>query len=137
MSAHTPGPWRWELNEKSKQLQLCGGVPRFDLTVMDFERWGMDSAIVRFRADVDGMNLMHHARDFAVVAAGREHHAEWFKTLNHPDANLIAACPDLLAALQRSLSWCTAAGMDGSGDCIEPEWCEQARAAIAKARGGK
>ena len=42
---------------------------------------------------------------------------------------------DLLAALRRSLNWCVAAGMDGTGECVEPEWCEQARAAIAKAEG--
>jgi hypothetical protein len=53
------------------------------------------------------------------------------------NAHLLASAPELLAALQRSLNWCTAAGMDGSGDCIEPEWCSQARAAISKARGGK
>lgn len=100
MSAHTPGPWRWELNEKSKELQLCGGVPTFDLTVIDFARWGMDSAVARFRADVARLNLMHHAKDFAAVVVGREHHAEWFKTLNHPDANLIAAAPELLEMLE-------------------------------------
>ena len=51
------------------------------------------------------------------------------------NAHLIAAAPDSLAALQRALAWCCAAGMDGTGDAVEPEWCEQARAAIAKAEG--
>lgn len=103
MSAHTAGPWRWELNEKSKEIRLCGGEPRFDLTVIDFARWGMDSAVVRFRQDVRGMNIMRHARESAAVVPGREHHAEWFKTLNHPDANLIAASPDLLAVVRAVL----------------------------------
>lgn len=102
MSAHTPGPWRWELNEKGKQLQLCGGEVRFDLTVMDFERWGMNGAVARFRDGDDGRstNIMHHAKRWAVVAPDREHHAAWFKLLSHPDALLIAAAPDLLAALK-------------------------------------
>jgi hypothetical protein len=39
-------------------------------------------------------------------------------------------------ALQRALMWCVAAGMDGTGDCVEPAWCEDARAAIAAATGG-
>ncbi len=96
---HTPGPWRWELNEKSKQLQLCGGVPKFDLTVIDLERWGMDSAIARFRTGGDGLNIMKRATEFGVAVQGREHHSQWFKAIDHPDANLISAAPDLLSEL--------------------------------------
>ena len=128
---HTPGPWRWEINEKSKTLQLCGGDSPFDLTVIDFERWGMGSAVARFRADVRGMNIMHHAKDFAVVVVGREHHADWFKGLNHPDANLIAASPDLAAGLEH---------MQHCRSCAEGSWedCDGGRAALAalaQARG--
>ena len=128
MSAHTPGPWRWELNGKSRTMQLVGGVQRFDLTVLDFVRWGMDSAAARFRTGPESMNIMKRADDFAVVAPGREHHAEWFRLIDHPDAALIAAAPDLLAALERIIT-------EATGHTLAS--LDQAKAAIAKARGGK
>lgn len=144
---HTPGPWRWELNEKSKQLQLCGGRSPFDLTVLDFVRWGMGEATARFRADVDGINLMHHARDFAVVVPGREHHADWFKGLKHPDASLIEASPDLLASLVEQVdAFDRQVAEYRRGDSeeiariaeqVHGKRMDRARAAIAKARGGR
>lgn len=95
----TPGPWRWEINLKSLGVQLCGGRPRFDLTVMDPVRWGMGSASLRFRDGMagDDLNLMFRAERYARPVPGREHHAEWFQGLRHPDAQLIEAAPDLLA----------------------------------------
>lgn len=39
MNKHTPGPWRWEFNTKHRRLHLVGGCWRYDLTIMDFERW--------------------------------------------------------------------------------------------------
>lgn len=100
---HTPGPWRWEFNQKSKSIALVGGVPRFDLTVMDFERWGMNGAIPRMRdTATDGMNIMHKVcdrPDWIQAFPGREHHADWCAGLTQPDLRLIAAAPDLLAAL--------------------------------------
>jgi hypothetical protein len=96
---HTPGPWRWEINEKSKSVQLCGGRPQFDLTVTDFVRWGMGGATPRFR-DSSDMGLLDKCIKWAKAIRGREHHAHWLKSLDHPDARLIAAAPDLLAVLQ-------------------------------------
>jgi hypothetical protein len=94
---HTPGPWRFEINEKSKTVNLCGGKPRYDLTVIDFKRWGMTNAQPRFRnADC----LMQPVSDFAVESPGREHHADWFKVVNHPDARLIESSPELLDSVE-------------------------------------
>ncbi|MDQ6477834.1 hypothetical protein [Dyadobacter sp. LHD-138] len=95
----TVGPWRWEINEKHKNVQLCGGVPAFDLTVMDFARYGTGGAAPRFNKDIGGgLLIMERAEQYSEEVEGRRHHASWFKTLNHPDANLIAAAPDLLNA---------------------------------------
>jgi hypothetical protein len=101
---HTPGPWRWEINRKHKSMQLVGGVPRFDLTVMDFDRWGMGGACIRLREDVNRMNIMHkvHERpEWIAPHTFREHHANWCADIAHPDARLIASAPLLLEALQK------------------------------------
>lgn len=71
---HTPGPWFWHLNRKSRQMALCS-VKGGQLTVMDFVRWGMGGAIARFRVG----NLMKNAYAFGVDAPNREHHADWFQ----------------------------------------------------------
>jgi hypothetical protein len=95
----TPGPWRWELNKKSKHLNLCGHgeCGPYDFTIMDFERWGMGGAVPRFRDEND---LMVKANELGINHKGREHHSSWFQDINHPDAQLIAAAPDLLEALE-------------------------------------
>ncbi len=125
MSAHTQGPWRWELNEKSKWVELFG---RGGLIVMDFRRWGMNGASPRFR-DGSDRDLLAPAQAFGSVVAGREHHAAWFKRLNHPDANLIAAAPDLLDAAERLV--------EHFSDGLPDHLVEEFNVAIAKARGGQ
>lgn len=109
MSAHTPGPWRWEFNRKHKSVALVGGKPQFDLTVMDFERWGMHGAVPRMRdTTIGGMNIMHKVcdrADWIEPLPGREHHADWCAGLTQLDLRLIAAAPDLLAALRGLVAW--------------------------------
>ncbi len=133
---HTEGPWRWELNMQSKCLHLVGGRPRYDLTIMDFTRWGMGNATVRLRDTAhDGMNIMHklHARpDWFGPQPGREHHQGWHQLVLHPDMRLIEAAPDLLSAL-RDLVQLEAEGRTEYESAIE-HW-DAARAAIAKAEG--
>lgn len=125
---HTPGPWRWEFNAKHKSMHLVGGVPTYDLTVMDFDRWGMSGAVVRLREDVDRMNIMHRLCDrpeWIAPLPNREHHSSWCAGVTHPDMRLIEAAPDMLEALRDALS--------GHND---PElFLPQVRAAIAKATG--
>lgn len=103
--SHTPGPWRWELNLDSRQLELCGGGG-YDVTILDPVRWGMHGATVRFRdTDIRG-NLLHAPHEVAAWHApfpGREHHSHWLQDVTHPDARLIAAAPDILAALEELL----------------------------------
>lgn len=94
------GPWRWELNRDSRRLQLCGGIPRFDLIVMDFVRWGMNGACPRFNKELrTNMNVMERAEMYGVDQPGREHHASWFQLLRHHDAQLIEHAPADIAAL--------------------------------------
>ena len=131
MSKHTPGPWRWEFNAKHKTVDLVGGRPMFDLTVMDFARWGMSHAVPRFRdTAVDGMNLMDRLCDkpeWIAPEPGREHHKRWHQLVTHPDASLIAAAPDLLESL---VDLVCLYPLDSTDAIIT-----SARAAIAKATG--
>lgn len=141
---HTPGPWRWELNQKAKSLQLVGGLrPKYDLTIIQPIRWGMGSATLFLRdTSPDGFNLLHklHERpDWIAPFPGRDHHAKWCADVTHPDMRLIAAAPDLLEALQRFLDYESAMNSreDVSGMLIYAEFSDMARAAIAKATGGQ
>ena len=135
MSDFTPGPWRWEFNREHKVLHLVGGRPQYDLTIMDFDRWGMNRAIATLRdPEEDGMNIMHRLcdrPDWIAPFPGRAHHAAWCADVTHPDMRLMAAAPDLLDALKALLErYVFAIGNEG----IE---CLNARAAIAKAIGEK
>lgn len=109
VDSHTEGPWRWEFNAQNKIVHLVGGRPQFDLTIMDFSRWGMHRAGINLR-DVahNGMNLMHklHERpDWIAPFPGREHHKHWCANVVHPDMRLIAAAPTLLSVVQKFVAF--------------------------------
>lgn len=137
-ATHTPGPWRWEYNPDRKKLALLGGVPRYDLTLLDFVRSGMQGGIARFRDPAfPGMNVMELPGKWAVTQKGRERHADWFKLIDHPDANLIAAAPTLLDALKLAraeIAWWV--GEHGCCAGKESESLAKINAAIALAEGG-
>lgn len=138
MTGHTPGQWRWEINLKHKTVNLCGGErPKFDLTIMGFRRWGMAGAAPAF---INPRKIMQRADEFTAIVPGREHHADWFQAIDHPDANLIAAAPDLLAALDELIPHNIGLGDHlPSGTVIPVDMTmgeiRRARAAIARARG--
>ena len=136
---HTTGPWRWEFNREHKTLHLVGGRPQYDLTIMDFDRWGMRNAVATLRDPAeDGMNILHRLcdrPDWIAPFPGREHHAAWCADVTHPDMRLMAAAPDLLEALQNIAEYWNqdqneAAMADACWHAIHT-----ARAAIAKATG--
>lgn len=140
---HTPGPWYWRISKKGHQVELLAsdGMGSF---VMGFDRYGMRGAAPCFR--VDGM--MQRADELAVEIPGQEHNASWNMTLRHPDADLIAAAPDLLAVVE-SLIGDTEVLKDipercqvKGGFCMthdkdEPCIIARAHAALKKARGEK
>ena len=147
MSAkHTPGPWRWELNEEYKSIQLVGGKPMYDLTILQPIRCGMGSATFYIRDTAhDGLNLMHklhERRDWITHFDGRKHHVSWCADVNYPDMRLIAAAPELLEACRQMMRWFEVEDdhsqmpefIDRFSLCKQVEFI--AASAIAKATGG-
>ena len=142
MSAkHTSGPWRWEVNRKSKVINLVGGHPQFDKTVMDFERWGMGGASPRFALQFGDAHIMTRLCDnpeWIKPLSGRSHHADWCAGVAHPDAKLIEAAPELLEALESSVAfaeqWLCAYHGSMIADARDA-MLEKARFAITKAKG--
>jgi hypothetical protein len=92
---HTHGPWLWNVSLKSRSAQLEAQIRSFE-TVMDFVRWGTGSAAPRFRKGDGDHVLMTRVEEFAVPVPGREHHESWYRTIDSPDARLMAAAPELL-----------------------------------------
>lgn len=84
--AATKGPWRWNINLKGKSMKLESTGVKMLETVMDFKRWGMGGAKARFIRD----GLMYDSDVLTKTVDGREHHADWFQSIDHPDADFIA-----------------------------------------------
>lgn len=95
-------------------MTLVGGKPMYDLTIMDFDRWGMGGAVATLRDTAHGgFNIMHRLcdrPDWIAPFEGRAHHADWCADVTHPDMRLMAAAPDLLHALEMV--------RDADEDCI-------------------
>lgn len=133
---HTPGPWRWALHPKMKSIELM--APAW--CVMGFARWGMDGATPKFLGGKP--NMLRKAVEFATPIKGREHH-DWELEIDHPNARLIAAAPDLLAACEYALEYLgvrvNPPKPENIAESFEPEKgghaVELLSAAIAKARG--
>lgn len=98
--------------------------------VMKFARYGMQGAQPVFRVD----GRMTKASEIAEPEPGREHHADWHRVINHPDARLIAAAPDLLEAAKDFIDFYQSM-MERPPD--ELEELDALRRAIAKAEGRK
>ena len=93
-SAATPGPWRWRGNIDNRQIWLQ--TPRmYGMTIMDFERWGMQQAVPRFAVDglmykADGMVVYEVAPNATTRKDPSVYRAD-ITAIRHPDAEFIAA----------------------------------------------
>jgi hypothetical protein len=119
---HTPGPWKWFGNVETKEVYLAtvNNGRRF---VMQFGRWGMQGAQPTFQTRAaDGSGMMTAA---AALATREVPYRGDIARINHPDALLIAAAPELLEALR----------VVAGAETLAPTIKEIARAAIAKAEG--
>jgi hypothetical protein len=89
----TPGPWGWFGNTKCHEIHLAT-VNRGRICVMDFDRYGMAQGQPRFQVDhrmVKGSTLVRYEKDYRKDISG----------IDHPDAHLIAASPELYVALEK------------------------------------
>jgi hypothetical protein len=130
---HTPGPWCWRISRRSHGVELKT-VGRGGIYVMGFARWGTSSAQPTFN-----VGHMVKAVDLAVDIPGQEHNNTWNQTFDHPDARLIAAAPELLAALEAAREAleemaCEDCGCEGSNPVCRV--LDDVNAAIEKATGG-
>ena len=95
--SYTPGPWRWYANSKTKRA--CLATPdRGRVFVMQFARAGMQGAQPVFQVAPGGSGIMTPLFELGGVATAPDHNGE--VEVTHPDALLMAAAPELLAALQ-------------------------------------
>lgn len=69
---------------------------------------------------------------------GREHHSDWFRDIDHPDARLIAAAPEMLEALEAAFQLIPSLSVVQwpPGHALKRETQEKVRKAILKAKGG-
>ncbi len=98
LSKATPGPWYWHGYTKGHYVDL---VTRHSgqQTVMSLSRWGMGGAAPLFRTE-DGMQRIDVP---GMVKYRQEHRKSEFTAINHPDAELIAAAPELLKRMVDAL----------------------------------
>jgi hypothetical protein len=134
---HTPGPWGWFGNP---HRGLCIAAKHSGRRyVMQFARWGMQAAQPRFQVNdrmVDGAELLKFEvgdRDVTGVTAAKANSSVYrldVIDIDHPDARLMIASPDLLEAAKSIERW----SFD-SATPIPDEVYRPLRAAIAKAEG--
>lgn len=91
-NAASAGKWFWDVNPKANQVTLETSL---HMIVMDFVRWGMNRASPRFRVN----GLMQRCETLSEPIPGREHHSDWERWINHPDAIAIAAAPEDIRSL--------------------------------------
>lgn len=93
--AATPGPWHWAGNTDVHRIYLANWTPGLGrCTIMDFSRWGMQSARPRFAEDLMMVDADKRAVYEVAKAATsrldpRVYRAD-ISSIDHPDAVFIA-----------------------------------------------
>ena len=135
MKTHKPGTPEhteaWRAAEQAKNRN--GGMP--PLAGHTPGPWQLDEAY--------DATFSNDGRTESVLELTNGDHSETFGYIcDGPNARLIAAAPELLAALESFVDQCDTPTEDMGGDWGSTEWCEWvgqaihlARAAIAKAKG--
>ena len=106
LNAATPGPWEWDVNSIHKLARLMT-THSGRYVVMDFTRWGTQSAIPRFQVyeKYEGKVRERCSKGFARAdellksVPGLEHHRGYDDYICHPDADLIANAPSDIQTL--------------------------------------
>lgn len=108
---HTPGPWAW-FGSRSGGVYLAT-PDRGRRWVMGFRRYGMNGAQPTFcigqrmvpASDLVAFEVGDKAvRGFKNAAADATVYRSDVSYIDHPDARLIAAAPDLLAACEMAIA---------------------------------
>lgn len=120
MSTFTPGPWEWFCHPGGDVY--LGTPDRGRLIVMDFVRRGMQGAAPRF-AFLEGDERLRMGGLMMPVSTN--------DLQAHPDARIIAAAPDLLAACKAALLKFKHSPLDRASVAAD-----MLREAVAKAEGG-
>ena len=129
----TPGPWYWDAKvspssdgrKGQPHVRLMTAGLRGGYTVLTFNRMGMGGAQVCF---LDGPLIS----TYSAFVENVDHNG--YGKLRHPDALLLAAAPDLYAALE-TFVLDYAEGWQEAQNITPPDRIIAARAALAKARG--
>lgn len=120
---HTPGPWYWHFDAQSRASLRT--PDRGQLIMMDFVRQGMHSAMPRFAVWPKMKNGVARERLGGIMKPLPQITGSLLA--EHPDARLIAAAPDLLAAcMAQDRAECFNANCpdcEGEGDWAECETC--------------
>lgn len=129
---HTPGPWKWHVGPDGVDLRTPN---RGQLIIMAPGRRVGD---VRFaqRRELDRGGILRSATEF--IKDGSPLRAG-FHDIDNPDARLIAAAPDLLAAAEAALPLLLLAAIKAPDrECAKrySETCGVLTAAINAAKGG-
>jgi hypothetical protein len=109
-NAASKGPWHWSGNTDVHTLRLSNWIPGHGrCTVMDFTRWGRQSARPRFIEDLMMIDadtrVVYEVAPDAKARSDRRVYRGDIIDIRHPDAQLIAHAPqdidDLLAEVDR------------------------------------